>query len=199
MHPDPTFAWTDRAAMRAVIEEIGLGAIFATTVDGPRVVHAPALFLSDSEMGFHLSRRSPLAAHLMNGEALFVVQGPHAYISPDWYGIDDQVPTWNYVSVELEGHARAMDSDGLVAMIDAISARHEAQLAPKPEWTRKKMRDGLFERMLGGIVGYTFDIHAWRGTMKIGQNKPAHVRQAAASALAGEGQRDMATLMQNFT
>ncbi|MGK2909796.1 MAG: FMN-binding negative transcriptional regulator, partial [Sphingobium sp.] len=178
--------------------KIGLGAVFATTADGPRVVHVPALFLSDDRIGFHVSRHSPLAAHLMDGKALFVVQGPHAYISPDWYGLDDQVPTWNYVAVELEGHARAMDRDSLVAMIDAISTQQEAQLAPKPEWTRDKMRDGLFERMLGGIIGYTFDIHTWRGTMKIGQNKPAHVRQSAAIALAAQGEFDMATLMQDF-
>ncbi|MGK2910631.1 MAG: FMN-binding negative transcriptional regulator, partial [Sphingobium sp.] len=63
MHPDPPFAWTDRAAMRAFVVKIGLGAVFATTADGPRVVHVPALFLSDDRIGFHVSRHSPLAAH----------------------------------------------------------------------------------------------------------------------------------------
>jgi transcriptional regulator len=28
-----------------------------------------------------------------------IVNGVDGYISPDWYGIDGQVPTWNYVTV----------------------------------------------------------------------------------------------------
>ncbi|MDX3908345.1 MAG: FMN-binding negative transcriptional regulator [Sphingobium sp.] len=196
MHPDKTFAWTDRTAMRGFVEQVGLGAIFAATPEGLRVAHAPVLFLSDDCVGFHLSRHSPLAAHLMDGDALFVAQGPHAYVSPDWYGMEDQVPTWNYVAVELEGHAKAMDRERLVALIDAISARHEARLAPKKEWTREKMRDGLFDRMLGGIIGCSFTIREWRGTMKIGQNKPEAARLSVAAALVAQGEHDMAALMQ---
>lgn len=195
MHPDRTFAWTDHIGMRAFIEQIGLGAVFAQTLEGPRVAHVPALFLTDDRIGFHLSRHNDLAAHLMDGEALFVVQGPHAYVSPDWYGLDDQVPTWNYVTVELEGHVTAMDRGGLISMIDAVSARQEAMLAPKPAWTRDKMRGGLFDRMLGGITGYSFEIKAWRGTRKLGQNKGEAARGSVAAALHANGQSEIAMLM----
>ena len=196
MHPDKAFGWHDRAEMRAFIEQIGLGALFAATPAGLRVAHVPVLFLADDRIGFHLSRHSPLATHLMDGEALFVAQGPHAYISPDWYGLEDQVPTWNYVAVELDGYATAMNREDLVVLIDAISKQHEAPLAPKREWTRDKMSPGLFERMLGGIVGYSFTIREWRGTMKIGRNKPETARLSVAAALAERGERDMAALMQ---
>lgn len=174
-----------------------LGAIFAQTSEGPRVAHVPVLFLSDDRIEFHLSRNNALARHLVDGEALFVVQGPRAYVSPDWYGLDDQVPTWNYVTVELEGHMAATNRDDLIAMIDAVSARQEAMLAPKPAWTRDKMRDGLFDRMLDGITGYSFEIKAWRGTRKLSQNKPEAARESVASALQATGQREIAALMQS--
>jgi transcriptional regulator len=44
-------------------------------------------------------------------------QGPHAYVSPRWYGAGpDEVPTWNYVAVEVE----LIDPRKAAAMLDAI-------------------------------------------------------------------------------
>lgn len=196
MHPDPTFRWKDRDAMRALVEDVGFGMLFAQTPEGPRCAHIPALFLEEDRIGFHLSRHNALTKSLETRPALFVAQGPQAYVSPDWYGLADQVPTWNYATVELEGDVTAMDRDALIALIDDVSAHHEARLAPKPAWTRDKMRDGLFDRMLGGITGYVLHIREWRGTLKLGQNKPVAAREAVASKLAQHGQTGMATLMQ---
>lgn len=198
MHPNPHFRWEDRDALRAFASEIGFGALFAATPDGPRVAHVPAVFIDDATLGFHIARGNGIARHLDGATALYVVQGPDAYISPDWYGIADQVPTWNYLAVELEGRVRKMDHDALLAQIDRLSAAHEARLAPKPEWTRAKMTPGLIDKMLGAITGFTLEISAWRGTRKLGQNKPEEVRTAAADALEQAGNRAMAHLMRSM-
>jgi transcriptional regulator len=112
------------------------------------------------------------------------VLGPDAYISPDWYGQEDQVPTWNYLAVEAEGPLRRLDEPELVALLDDLSAAHEARLAPKPAWTRAKMTPGRFEGMLKAIVGYELAIEALRGTRKLGQNKDDATLRAAAAGLA---------------
>lgn len=198
MHPNPHFRWEDRDALRAFATEIGFGALFAATPDGPRVAHVPAVFIDDATLGFHIARGNGIARHLDGATALYVVQGPDAYVSPDWYGIADQVPTWNYLAVELEGRVRKMDHDALLAQIDRLSAVHEARLAPKPEWTRAKMTPGLIDKMLGAITGFTLEISAWRGTRKLGQNKPEDVRTMAADALEQTGNRAMAHLMRSM-
>jgi transcriptional regulator len=36
--------------------------------------------------------------------------GPHAYISPTWYGTPNQVPTWNYVSIEARGRVQLLET-----------------------------------------------------------------------------------------
>jgi transcriptional regulator len=41
------------------------------------------------------------------------------------------------------------------------------------------------------------DISAWRGTRKLGQNKPDVARNAAADGAEGAGTRDIADLMRN--
>ena len=198
MHPNPTFRWDDRDAMRDFAAEVGFGMLFMTTPDGPRVAHIPFIFLDDDRIGFHIARGNALAKHLDGADGLFVVNGPDGYISPDWYGIVDQVPTWNYVALELQGPVAKMDEAALIAQADVLSENREARLAPKPMWTRDKMADGLFDKMLRGISGFEMTISAWRSTVKLGQNKSMEVRAAAANGAEAAGNRAIAHLMRNL-
>ena len=107
MHPNSAFRWDDRDALRAFAREVGFGMLFAATPDGPRVAHLPFVFLDDDRIAFHTARGNVIAKHLDGTEALFVVNGPDAYISPDWYELgNDQVPTWNYLALEMQGPVR---------------------------------------------------------------------------------------------
>ncbi len=198
MHPNSSFRWDDRDALRNFAREIGFGTLFAATPDGPRVAHVPFVFLDEDRIAFHVARGNGITKHLDTAEALFVVNGPDAYVSPDWYGVDDQVPTWNYLAVELQGSVRQLDRDELTAQVDALSAEQEARLSPKPEWKRAKMSDGLFDKMLGAITGFEMNITAWRSTAKLGQNKPAETRARVADALDARGQKAVAHLMRNL-
>lgn len=179
MHPNRTMAWEGREAMLAFVADIA----FATVaVDGPMLVHVPVLVAGSDRIRFHVSRGN--RAKLDGKRAIVSVLGPDAYISPDWYGVDDQVPTWNYLAVEAEGPLRRLDEAELTGLLDDLSAAHEARLAPKPEWTRAKMSPGRFEGMLKAIIGYELAIEDLRGTRKLGQNKDEATRRAAAAGLA---------------
>lgn len=192
MHPTGTFHWRDREAMRGFVRERSFGALFTMTPEGPRVAHIPVVFQDDETVAFHLARGNALTPHLDGAEALFMVQGADAYVSPDWYGMDDQVPTWNYVAVEVQGRVTREDDAMLFPLVDAVSDEHERRLAPKPVWTRDKMTPGSAEKMMRGIVGFTLSITEWRGTRKLNQNKPEAARLAVADAVAARGNADMA-------
>ncbi len=195
MHPNRKFHLTDRAEMAAMVAALGFGILFVQTAAGPRVVHVPVL-LDGERLLFHVSRGNDVHAALTEGAtALFVANGPHAYISPDWYGLDGRVPTWNYVAVELEGPVRAMGRDGLIRFLDKLSAEQEGLLAPKPAWTRDKMEADRFENLLKAIAGFEMTISAWRGTAKIDQDKPVEVRERIAAALEARGESAMADAM----
>ena len=199
MHPNAAFRWDDRDALRGFAREIGFGMLFAGTPDGPRVAHLPFVFLDDDRIAFHTARGNGIAKHLDGTEALFVVNGPDAYISPDWYELgNDQVPTWNYLALEMQGPVRRMSDDELTAQADALTSEQEARLAPKPEWTRHKMSDGLFAKMRGAIIGFEMRVTAWRSTAKLGQNKPKEARDRVADALDARGQKAMALLMREL-
>ncbi len=208
MHPNPAFRWPksandhhdadERAALEAMIAEIGFGMVFAETPDGPRVAHVPVFSTGDGALQFHLSRGNALTRHIATKTALCVINGPDAYISPDWYGLDDQVPTWNYLTLELEGKVRQMAREGLISQLDDLTARNEAKLAPKMPWHRAKMDASKFDKMVDAIVGFEMEILAWRPTAKLGQNKPAAARKQAAAALDATGRRAMAHMIQEF-
>jgi transcriptional regulator len=200
MHPNQGFRWEDRAAMRDLVAGVGFGSLFAATPDGPRVAHLPAVWDGDDRLIFHLARGNALTRHLDGATALFSVIGPDGYVSPDWYGLDhNQVPTWNYLAVELEGTVEKLDEAGLIAQIDALAAAQEAQLAPKPAWTRDKMDAKAFTALLRGITGFAMTIQAWRGTIKLGQNKHEGARLAAAERLAAAGRPAIAELMRQIS
>jgi transcriptional regulator len=197
MHPNTEFHWQDREAMADFVSALGFGMLFADTPHGPRVAHVPAI-LEEGRLLFHLAKGNALAGHIDGRNALFVFNGPDAYVSPDWYGEPDQVPTWNYVSVELEGPVSTLSRDELIAQIDSLSATQEARFDKTP-WTRAKMRDGLFEKMLGGIAGFALEPKAWRGTTKLGQNKTAEAIANAAEAIEANGRPAIAHWMRNLS
>lgn len=195
MHPNRKFHIEHRDALAALVRELGFGVLFAPTGEGLRSVHVPVL-LDGDRLLFHVSRRNSVYPALAaGGPALFVANGPHAYISPEWYGLDDRVPTWNYVAVELEGPVRALDTEELARLVDDLSAENEARLAPKVPWTRDKMSPGRFEGLLKAIAGFEMEVEHWRGTAKVDQDKPDEVRARIADALAERGEREMAEVM----
>lgn len=203
MHPNPLFRAKgsdaeQRALMEALVREIGMGMVFGQTPNGPRVAHTALFSTGDGAVQFHIARGNALAKSLDGMDALIVVNGPDAYVSPDWYDGADQVPTWNYVSVELEGPVRKMSEEGLVALLDDLSAANEARLAPKKPWTRDKMDDVKFRRMLGGITGYEMEVKAWRPTLKLSQNKSEAERLRVADELDQLGKKALAHLMREF-
>jgi transcriptional regulator len=195
MHPNRKFHLQDREAMAQLVLALGFGVLFVPAPEGLRAVHVPVLLEGD-RLRFHVSRGNLAHAALAQGtDALFVATGPHAYISPEWYGLEDRVPTWNYVAVELEGPVRPLAAGELVRLLDSISAGQEARLAPKIPWTRDKMSEGRFEGLLKAIAGFEMQVRDWRGTAKIDQDKPAEIRSRIADALVERGEREMAELM----
>ena len=206
MHPSRAFHQADPVLLAELVSQrglalvIGIGGNPVGEVGAPLATHAPVLLdrLPDGawRLRFHLSRGNALAAGLKEGDpVLDVVTGPDDYISPDWYGLEDQVPTWNYQSVEMAGPVRRLDAARTTEMLDGLSTVFEARLSPKPPWTRHKMTPGRFEAMLAGIIGYEMRVERFEGTWKLGQHKPDPARAAVAEALQAKGQPDMARLV----
>jgi len=187
MHPGPAYRVEDEAVLLAHLAAHPFVALAAAPDGRPRVAHAPVVvrrLAGGLALDLHIARGNALAPFLAAGfRGVAVSLATEAYISPDWYERADQVPTWNYVSVEAEGPVTILDETGLVAQLDALSAQEEARLAPKPPWTRAKMSPGRFETMSRAIIGARMIVERLEGTFKLSQNKPEADRAGVIAAL----------------
>jgi transcriptional regulator len=189
MHPNPAFRQTARERNLGFARSRAFGMLSVNGPEGPMLAHVPFLLSEDGATAdLHLVRSNPVARALGTPQAAVIaVSGPDSYVSPDWYGVADQVPTWNYVAVHLRGTLALLDEDGMRDMLDRQSAHFEEQLLPKRPWTTDKMPGDLMDRMMRQIVPARLTIATVDGTWKLNQNKPDAVRIAAAAQVKGAG------------
>ena len=194
MHPNPAYRQEPQARALDFARERGFGTLTVAGPDGVLAAHVPFL-VEDGLVAAHLVRSNPLVRHLGGGPAaaLMIVTGPDGYISPDWYGEPDRVPTWNYLAVHLRGELRLIDEARLRAHLDRLAANFEARLAPKPPWKADKMTPEVLARLLRQIVPVEMTVEAIDSTFKLNQNGPASSRLGAAAGLAAGGTPGMET------
>jgi len=179
----------DRPASLAFAEARGFGTVCASDGNKPVASSLP-FYLGYADDGtplaaFHVARHNALAG-LADGTSswLMAVNGADAYVSPDWYASPDQVPTWLYRAVHLTGTVRKQSDDELGRHLDALSAKFESWLAPKPPWLSSKMTAGRLEAMKKAIVGLVMTIEDVEGSFKLNQHKSDVDYAAIAAALA---------------
>lgn len=189
MHPNPIFHTEADASNIAFARQRAFGILAVNGLDGPIMAHVPFLIAEDStQLDFHLVRSNPIARALKTPlSAKFAVSGADGYISPDWYGVPDQVPTWNYVAVHLSGIIERRPQDEILDLLDRQSAHFEDQLLPKPPWKTEKMTPDVLDSMMRQIVPCRMMIDAVDGTWKLSQNKPDEVRLRAADHVGAYG------------
>lgn len=187
MHPNPAFRGTPEEENLRYAAARGFGMLCVNGEAGPVAAHVPFVMAGGRCVEVHLARSNAIARAALPAPALLAVQGPDAYVSPDWYGMPDQVPTWNYVAVHLRGILAPMEPEGLEPQVDALSAEFEGRIADKRPWTKHKMGEGVMERMMRGILPFRLEVTEVQGTWKLNQNKPPEARGGVIAALEAQG------------
>lgn len=198
MHPNPAFEWSDRTGMLDFVSKQSFAHIFTATGAGQFVVHAPVI-VREGNVLFHVSRRNRIADKIDGRPILVSVLGRHAYHSANWYASNDQVSTWHYEAVEIEGLARRVSDDELVALIDQLSDTMEHRYSPEQPWTRAKMASSKFEAMTKAIVGFEVEPTAIRGTRKFNQHKSGEDLAAVIEGQRGAGREDIVAAIKELT
>jgi len=187
MYTPPMFK-PERAASLAFAEARGFGTF--TAWDGRKpVASSLPFYLTSADDGtphaaFHVARNNPLLK-LADGKShwLMAVTGADTYVSADWYVSRDQVPTWLYQAVHLTGTVRVLSDSELGPHLDALSAKFENWLAPKPPWSVSKVTAGRLDTLKKAIVGLVMTVDEVEGSFKLNQHKSDADYAAVASAL----------------
>lgn len=189
MHPNPIFHDADASRNLGFARDRGFGVLAAPGEDGPLLAHVPFLLNETGDVAdLHLVRSNPIARALRAPlQVKIAVSGPDTYISPDWYNVPDQVPTWNYVAVHLTGVLEMRPHAEMRELLDRQSAFYEDRLLPKPPWKTAKMTPEVLEKMMRQIVPCRMRVTGVDGTWKLSQNKPGAVRLSAADHVDAYG------------
>lgn len=146
----------------------------------------------------HLGSANEQVSLLETADDLMVIfSGLHSYISPQWYESDDSVPTWNFETVQVKGKASLVDDDGLIGILEKLTAKHE-QSCDNP-WTMENLEPNRLGMMLKVIRGFKIDIEQIEGKRKFSQNRNSADRQGVIKALKNQDDDmsiEMATAMQ---
>ncbi len=191
MYAPRAFAETDLAQLDALFDRDAFATLVTVGRDGaPQATHLPVLYRRDRSQVLvegHWARPNPQASH--DGDALLVVHGPHAYVSPGWYPDKEEqsrVPTWNYAVAHLHGRLERFEDEAALAdLVARTSARFEATVGG--DWRFEPAREG-HRVQLRGIVGFRFLPARIEMKFKLSQNHPEANRRAVAAALEELGE-----------
>ncbi len=185
MHPNPLYRHTDHAHTLDYARTRSFGMLTINAAVGPVAAHIPFVISEDeTSLDAHIMRSNPIWRAIETPQpALMAVTGPDAYVSPDWYGMEHQVPTWSYIAVHLRGTLTRLPQEDLLPILDRLSDQFEERLTPKPIWKTDKMPDDAMTRMMRMIVPIRMSIESVDSTHKLLQNKPESARLGAADAL----------------
>jgi transcriptional regulator len=198
MHPNRAFEWTDEEEMLRFVAQQSFAHVFTAASGELFVVHAPVIVV-DGKVEFHVSRRNRIADKLAGQQVLISVSGRQAYQSANWYASADQVPTWHYEAVEVEGVAREMAAEELVGFLDRLSDIHERRVQPDNPWTPAKMDPAKFEALTRAIIGFEVEPTAIRGTRKFNQSKGADDLVATIEGQSAAGRDDIVAAILELT
>jgi transcriptional regulator len=183
----------------ALLANIGAADLITTTADGLLATMLPLIHEPPGRAAPDAGANGRLMGHVARnnrqwtvppiGEAMVIVRGPDAYISPAWYAAKREhgrvVPTWNYITAHIHGELVIHDDPAWVeANVRALSDRHEAA-RPTP-WSVDDAPIPYIAGQLRAIVGVEILITRIEAKFKLSQNRSIDDVDGAIAGLGTE-------------
>lgn len=201
MYVPPAFAETDTTVLHDFMVQNSFATLVSVAKTTPVASHLPLLL--DRTTGphgrliGHMARANPHWEQADGQEVLVIFTGPHAYISPSWYHVENAVPTWNYTAVHAYGTFQLDDErDRRLDIVRDYVDFYESEM--ELPWSLTDADADFIDRLLDAIVGFKMDIHRIEGKWKLSQNHARERRQGVIHGLksaGGEQQQRIAELM----
>jgi transcriptional regulator len=197
MYVPAAFAMADRVELLAFLRDVAFGHLVThgTTAHGPGLSSTPLPFVIDDELTTlraHFARGNPHWRTVDGADALLIVPGADAYVSPRWYpskAVDGRVvPTWNYEVVHLHGTIEVHDAaDWKRRIVDDLTVHNEARASSVGHgraWAVDDAPAEFIDQQLKAIVGFELHVTNVEAKRKLSQNKAESDQAGAADGLA---------------
>ena len=203
MYVPAHFAVND-ADLRDLLTHLGAADLIPATPQGLLATFLP--FLYDPAVGEHgrllghLARNNDQWRQEVLGDALVVVHGPDAYVSPSWYAAKAEhgrvVPTWNYLTAHVYGRLVVHDDPRWVEdLVRRLTVRHEASRSQP--WSVDDAPARFVSGQLRAIVGLELLISRIEAKAKLSQNRSDADIDGVIAGLTEGGDAASATAVRN--
>jgi transcriptional regulator len=196
MYNPPHFTSTDPTWLDWLAEHHPFGTLVSQVEDAPFASHLPVLYKrTDGEVTLtgHWARPNPQWREIETQRALFLFQGPHAYISPRWYAdTPKQVPTWNYVAAHVYGTIRLIQEGPELEHI-VVSLAEKFESGATTPWSLADS-DPANRARLRGIVGFELRSTSVQVKLKLNQNHPVANVAGVIAGLHDAGSEEAAAI-----
>jgi transcriptional regulator len=196
MYNPPHFTSTDPTWLDWLAEHHPFGTLVSQVEDAPFASHLPVLYKrTDGEVTLtgHWARPNPQWREIETQRALFLFQGPHAYISPRWYAdTPKQVPTWNYVAAHVYGTIRLIQEGPELEHI-VVSLAEKFESGATTPWSLADS-DPANRARLRGIVGFELRSTSVQVKLKLNQNHPVANVAGVIAGLRDTGSEEAAAV-----
>jgi transcriptional regulator len=138
----------------------------------------------------HVARNNEQWKVPVLGEALVIMAGPDAYISPSAYATKKEhgrvVPTWNYVTAHIYGRLVIHDDPAwLENLVRRLTEKHEEQSAEP--WSVDDAPATFVAGQLRAIVGVELVINRIEAKAKLSQNRSQADVEGVVTSLEARG------------
>lgn len=197
MYSPKYFTETDLIELDRLVEWNAFASLI-TTVDGRTYAsHIPVLYERIEDRVIfrgHWAKPNPQWKGDLN--ALLIIHGPNAYISPSWYPDKEEkarVPTWNYAIAHIYGQLEIThEENDLNAIVSELTEINETNVGSDWEFEPEIRED--HRKQLGGIVGFRLEAKQISMKFKLSQNHPSENIESVIEQLPNSKQRDGAVI-----
>ena len=183
------FSANDKVAVRKLIEENSFATILSFPGETvPFINHLPLIFsdIHNEEMVLigHMAKKNPQWIHFKNNpNCTVIINGPHTYITPQWYKSGRDVPTWNYAVAHLYGKIHLLEGfQEQIMILKKISDYFEKSNGKS--WEFELPKDLMEEHVLtNAIISFKFHIEKIEAKFKLSQNRSLQDRRGVLSGL----------------
>jgi len=134
----------------------------------------------------HVGKPDDAILGLSTRELLVIVQGPHGYITPRWYGDVPAVPTWNFVSAHLSGIPELLSPAENLRVLERLVDRFEGREEGARGLYTLPNDAAFVERLEHGTVGFRLTPSRVTAKRKLSQNKTGEVVETIIDGLSGQ-------------
>lgn len=183
MYTPAHFEEKDKGRIIAFMQRFNFAAIINMKDELPIATHLPFIIEEKNNEVFlisHFARANEQWKYIEQNTSLVIFSEPHAYISAAHYDHEQNVPTWNYISVHAYGKGRIIEDEADKLGIIEKTIRY---IEPAYETQWNSLPDKYKNGMLHGIVAFEIRITDLQAKKKLSQNRSEAERKKIIDAL----------------